>query len=332
MITPHTQDTRSHERNRNADLKICVEDSQAVVKESHKVNPIGRKLHVIKYAIVGELLKLRSHIIPTKLSEGLNDNARNRKVVVSLTSYGRRTNIVDTTIFSLLKQSYKPDRIILWLDDKNWNCENLPRRLKKLLKYGVEIRFCNDVKSYKKLVPTLPLVSDNDYIITVDDDQYYPKDFVKGLVEAMDKNPTSIYCYAGRRLVLDDNSKLLPYNEWKLTSKNIIGETFMAIGAYGIIYKKCLLHSDIYNEELFMKLAPMADDIWFFFMALMNGVKCTPIHLNQHIVDIDFIYQKFHTGSSLREMNRGENFNDKQIRDIMTHYHLNDEDIVSEPL
>lgn len=287
------------------------------------------KLHTYKYAILGELIKLKSHLYTEDLSDGLNKKtSRERQVVISLTSYGRRAKeIVDTTIKSLLKQSYKPDRIILWLDEDNWNLKNLPSRLKKLMEYGVEIRFCKDLKSYKKLIPTLPLVSDNDYIITVDDDQYYPTDFVKVLVDAMDNDSTSIYGIAVRKLLFDKNNKLRPYNEWKLCTEKIEGETYLATGCCGIIYTKSMFHTDIDNESLYMELAPKADDLWFFFMALLNGVRCVPVKLHQVIIDIDFFYQKFHSNSSLRDSNLGESLNDVQFRNIMNHYHITDGDL-----
>ena len=91
---------------------------------------------------------------------------------------GRRVeSVVYYTLVSLLKQRLMPDKIVLWLDNDNWCDNNLPPKISKLKQYGVDILYCKDIRSYKKLVPTLDLYP-NDIIITVDDDVYYSNDLV----------------------------------------------------------------------------------------------------------------------------------------------------------
>ena len=61
---------------------------------------------------------------------GLNCNKRSQKVIVSLTSYPKRINTVWITIETLLRQSFKPDKIILWLaTDQFDGIESLPTEL-----------------------------------------------------------------------------------------------------------------------------------------------------------------------------------------------------------
>ena len=94
-------------------------------------------------------------------------------IVVSLTSYGVRVNdTLPYTLYSLLCQTRVPNRIIVWLDNDNWNDDTLPPILKKIKEFGVEFRFVEDIRSYKKLIPALKSFPDN-VIITVDDDLYY---------------------------------------------------------------------------------------------------------------------------------------------------------------
>ena len=49
---------------------------------------------------------------------GVNELKRETPLVVSLTSYEERFEDLTISIYSLLNQSIKPDRIILWLSDK----------------------------------------------------------------------------------------------------------------------------------------------------------------------------------------------------------------------
>ena len=109
----------------------------------------------------------------------LHRNEDETDVIVSLTSYGKRvTDSVPYAIFSIFTQSVLPNRIVLWLDNDNWNDNNLPYLLKRIQKSGLEIYYCDDIRSYKKLIPALRKFPNNP-IITIDDDFYYNKDFIK---------------------------------------------------------------------------------------------------------------------------------------------------------
>ena len=65
-------------------------------------------------------------LIAKKNFIGLNRSPRSGKVIVSLTSYKPRINDVKYTIYSLLNQSFPPDKLILWLD------EDFSRNAKKI--------------------------------------------------------------------------------------------------------------------------------------------------------------------------------------------------------
>lgn len=69
------------------------------------------KLKIIFLSIVGELIKLLYKLHICRPLYGLNvADSRKHKVIVSLTSYGRRVSaVLPYTIYSLLRQTYKPD-------------------------------------------------------------------------------------------------------------------------------------------------------------------------------------------------------------------------------
>ena len=76
---------------------------------------------------------------------GINTKKRKEKIIVSLTSYPKRINVVWITIETLLQQTVKPDEVILWLADSQFKeIEELPEELKALQKRGLTIRFCDD--------------------------------------------------------------------------------------------------------------------------------------------------------------------------------------------
>lgn len=105
----------------------------------------------------------------------LGKNNGDRELIVSLTSYGCRVNSVALTIESIFQQTVKPNRIILWLSSDEFLClEDLPYSLRKLQERGLDILFCEDIRSFKKLIPTIKLYPEAD-ILTIDDDVLYPR-------------------------------------------------------------------------------------------------------------------------------------------------------------
>ena len=67
-----------------------------------------------------------------------------------MTSYPARISYVHLAIKSLMLQSYKPDRIILWLAEEQFPTKELPKELTDLCQYGLEIRFVEDLYGHKK--------------------------------------------------------------------------------------------------------------------------------------------------------------------------------------
>ena len=64
---------------------------------------------------------------------GINTKKRKEKIVVSLTSYPKRINVVWITIETLLQQTIKPDEVILWLADSQFKeIEELPKAIKNI--------------------------------------------------------------------------------------------------------------------------------------------------------------------------------------------------------
>ena len=67
----------------------------------------------------------------------------------------------------------------------------------------LEVRYCKDIRSYKKLIPALRSYPD-DAIITIDDDAIYHIDLIEKLVNSYIKDPQFIYFNRGRRIHLQD--------------------------------------------------------------------------------------------------------------------------------
>ena len=241
-------------------------------------------------------------------------------IVVTLTSYGRRAaKTVPYTLESILLQTKRPDRIILWLDNVNFSEECLPKRLATMRdKYGVEIRFCEDMRSYKKLIPALQICPE-DILVTIDDDLVYRRQLLEELYKAHLETPDMVLCPLAHQPQMQ-GGRVIPYRQWKQNLIKHPGGLIFPLGGSGTLYPPHSLHPDVTNSDLFMHLSPQADDVWFWAMALRAGTKMRLIDWKYPLFQIDLLYQKLHKDASLMETNVHENNNDKQIANIMAYY------------
>ena len=197
----------------------------------------------------------------------------NVEIVVSLTSFPERINTIHLCVKTLLNQTYKPDRVLLWLAKSQFpnQEEDLPKALLKLKKNGLSICWCDDIRSYKKLIPAIEKYPDS-AIITTDDDVYYGKNWLKGLVDSYKEHPEEIICYRAAKIEFDNGrfirDDIQPYSEYK-------DATYLhqQTGVGGVLYPPHSLYKDILRRNAFMQLAPTNDDLWFWLMAVLNGRK-----------------------------------------------------------
>lgn len=204
------------------------------------------------------------------------ENKRNRKLIVSITSIPLRTDKLWITMESLLRQTYKPDKIILWLAKDEFQNVKLPERLREQQKRGIEIRYCANLRSYKKFYYTAKAYPD-DYIVTVDDDIIFAEDMLEILVKTYRENPGGIVCQRSH-YIKKYGGRLRPYTKWLgYEDRTDIDSTysfqnFFTSGA-GTLFPMFRLKKVVLQQEIFMKLAPYADDVWLNFCAWKAGIK-----------------------------------------------------------
>ncbi len=216
-------------------------------------------------------LKERHNLIPKIDSKKTN-------IIISLTTYGKRFNEVHYTLFSLFNQNILPDKIILWLDENEFNEKSVINNkiLKKYIQKGLEIKFCKNYASYKKFVPVLQLYPDATIIIC-DDDGYYDKNWLELLLEAQKNHSNDILCHSGTKIRID-NHYLLPYEKWTDVRNDSIGFDIVPVGVGGTLFNSSLFYKDICNDKLFMEIAPKTDDLWLWSQAVLNNTKIRVIN------------------------------------------------------
>jgi len=206
------------------------------------------------------------------LKESIKKNGR---YIVSFTSFPARINNVWLVVESILRQTQKPDMIILWLSKKQFSSlDVLPKSLLNLQKRGLTIKLKDeDFRSHKKYYYFLKEYSE-DYLITIDDDIFYRSDMLKTLFDYSIKYPNRVISNYSHILCYEDK-KLLSYEQ---VDRNIKCECvdnanlFFGSGG-GTLFPPYCFFSDILNIDLAMKLCPIADDVWLNAMVRLNKRK-----------------------------------------------------------
>ena len=205
---------------------------------------------------------------------GVTKVKRDMKLIVSLTSFPERMYDLHFTLYSLLNQDLKPDEVILWLaKDQFPNGEaDIPKDVLNLKKNGLSIEWCDNIFSYKKLIPALKRYP-NQIIVTADDDIFYPVDWLRKLYEEHKKYPDTVIAHRVRRIALENNS-ILEYADWEVSfHEEPPSYLNFFTGAGGVLYPPNSLDDEVFNCNLAKKLTPTADDIWFWAMAVLNNTK-----------------------------------------------------------
>ena len=249
---------------------------------------------------------------------GLNKEKREKKLIISLTSFPARIKTVGDTIQSVFNQTTKADLVILWLAVSQFpkKEKSLPKSLLKLKKFGLTIQWCDDLRSYKKLIPSLLQYAD-DIIVTIDDDVYYPPYWLEKLYQSYLQSPEKIHCHRAHLIRFDKNGYPLPYKEWgeQCIDFSTCGKDILMTGVGGVLYPPHSFANDIYNVELFQKLAPNTDDVWFWTMAVLKGTDIQVVENN--ITNFDAV---FNVKVATLWGDNSEGNNDNVLRNIFKHY------------
>lgn len=263
--------------------------------------------------------------ITSLIRDGINlRGPQNENLIISLTSFPERITEVKYTVYSLLNQTIRPQKIILWLAENQFpnKEQDLPEELIAFQKYEFEIRWCEDIKSYKKLIPALEFFP-NSFIATADDDIFYEKTWLEKLWKSHIENPGFIVCHVAKVIEFDKDNNPIPFVKWKRNIKN--NHPFFSnvqIGAGGVLYHRKYLHEDIFRRDLFSNLAPNADDLWFYFMALLNKTPTCIAKNSCHNVKYVNPNREYglENGYTLLSSNVNGGGNDEQFKKILDYY------------
>lgn len=224
---------------------------------------------------------------------GFRKNKRtDERIIISMTTWSKRIGNVPIVIDSILKNSLKPDIIVLNLSEEEFPRKevDLPESINDLVRKNViEIIWTQgNLKAFKKFIPTLKEYPD-DVILAIDDDFIYPSDFIESFITKHRLEPDS----------------------------PLSGNPFLVNGVNGHCGCASLVkaeHFGKYLDELMDERVfdLKMDDIFYVFCAALNGVH------------YQFVGKWFYT--NMRPILGSEGLSDNggdKANDAMIHYLVN---------
>lgn len=259
-----------------------------------------------------------------KMGLGITETKRDVKYIVSLTSFPARINDIWLSIETILRQSVKPDEIILWLANEQFPDKKIPDSLYKLQERGLTIKYCDDIRSHKKYYYTIKEYP-NDCIITLDDDLYYHKDVLKNVIQLYKKYPNAIATNRAHEITFHKD-EILPYRQWNHNSSiNTPTHKLLQTGGAGTLYSPNSLNENAFNKELIKELCFHADDVWLKFMVYLNGKKI----VTNAKYDKDYITVGKTQGEKLVTQNVIHGGNDIQLKKVLDFFKINTKELLN---
>lgn len=254
--------------------------------------------------------RLRSPMLPNV--------ARSRSdVIVSLTTFPERVEHVWITIETILRQQIAPALVVLVLADEEFPRREIPSRLRRLRSRGLEILWTKDnIRSYKKLIPTRKIFPDAT-IVTVDDDIAFRPWLLGALKGRLSGEPRSVVGCRGWE-TRSDSSGLAPYRSWvRASSASPPSCTFLTSGAGMAFAPDSAPIELIADAELALKLCPTADDVWWWGVTRASGTRSVCLGERPY-----WSVRRQAGGSALRTVNYFGGANDVQIERVVRYFGL----------
>ncbi len=226
-----------------------------------------------------ELLHSRL-VIPLKQKRAVRNHGKCRfryaikppEIVVSLTSYPKRFATLPDMLKSLMHQTWRPDRIVVYLDCRK---EELTRELEAMRLYGISYRFVEEnLKPHLKYFHAMQDFPDA-LVITVDDDIIYTADLVETLMNSWMACPDCVHARRVHKMAFGADGTLKPYDDWTFECKALKcpSDDLFATGVGGVLYPPHIFDESVFDAAKIKELCLENDDIWLKWHELRLGVK-----------------------------------------------------------
>ncbi|MBM7802982.1 hypothetical protein JOE58_002233 [Curtobacterium luteum] len=229
--------------------------------------------------------------------------------VVSMTSFGERITSAHLALESIAAGSFRPSRLVLWLDDPR-AVHALTPGLRRLVRRGLEVRLAEDDGPHKKYYPYVQSERVHRVpLVTADDDWLFPRRWLETLMREHAADTSTNTSHRARDIAVVGGA-VAPYAEWGRIGARGSSPRNLATGGWGHVLTPRMLEALRDRHEEFRAAAPRADDIWLHRVAVESGTapKSVGRYDHRHILHLPI-----GSGPTLAETNVDAGGNDRQV-------------------
>lgn len=181
-------------------------------------------------------------------------------------------------------QSRQPDQINLWVSKEPYlrdqgigSSDDIDRLIDSLpegYRHRVSVHWVANTGPYRKLIPMLREAGPDDVIVTADDDIFYGRVWLSGLLEAYDAAAGKPVACRVRTKRVNFFGKKTSYLHWKLINQpQVVGGEFIVTFGGGAVLTRAMFRDQDIADESFLDVAPTADDLWYSALLKRNNNK-----------------------------------------------------------
>ena len=216
-------------------------------------------------------------------------------IYISLTSIFQRQHTLFKCLTSILRLHLRPTKCFIYLSEEPYlidkgfkNKEITNDNLKKILENNIfQVKWVKNTGPYRKLIPLLKEKWDeNCLIFTFDDDlilhpqilSYYMNDFIKY---------RCCISYRGFNTTINNIDEFNYSNRTKQSTRSKFN---FANSGVGMITHPAFFHKEdlILNEDIFLKICPTADDLWYYICRVLNNIPTIIVPYENRLFSVGY--------------------------------------------
>ncbi|EHD14390.1 hypothetical protein CIN_03220 [Commensalibacter intestini A911] len=200
-------------------------------------------------------------------------------ISVNLTTTSSRLGLCSATIWSLIHQTKKPDKIFLWISQEGYlsdeGIKTIPSWIDELnsILNIIEVKFVENTGPYRKIINAIRLSNQSDILVYVDDDVIYGDKWLETLLHAFYENKSKL-AIASRIRAVKRNifGTVQSYSRYRVCKKPIqFNCDYIITGVGGCVLTKNMISEALINNDDYILLAPKTDDLWISKILELSG-------------------------------------------------------------
>ncbi|MDI2090341.1 glycosyltransferase [Commensalibacter oyaizuii] len=200
-------------------------------------------------------------------------------ISVNLTTTSSRLGLCSATIWSLIHQTKKPDKIVLWISQEAYLADEgikaIPSWIDELnsILNIIEVKFVENTGPYRKIINAIRSANQSDILFYVDDDVIYGDKWLETLLQDFYENGSKL-AIASRVRIIRRNifGRLQSYSRYRICKKPIkFSRDYIITGVGGCVLTKSMISQALINNDDYILLAPKTDDIWISKILELSG-------------------------------------------------------------